>query len=390
MKAIISIFFFFCFFPYLDIAGLGTDTQPNAIIFASIILVTIKDKKINMPLVILWLLFFCSPFLYINSDVGLFFYAKNCMNYLSPALVAFAAYTVYIKTGRTISFKAFMAVVFTYMAVGLIQLLIFPEFLTPLVNGGGRGVVSLCPEPAFYGSMCIFLMAFSLICFNKKQNYVTIPVLLFQILFLAQSATALAILGFSVLVFSIIQLLRLKFKYVMSMSMLILLLIPVYSNVSSKLDETRAGQIYNEFIEDPYLITRFDSSVGIRFTGSVAPFLALRYNHLLPSGIGHYKEFLSGLYESGKYRHFLTWYNIQEKDTLGGSVNMVIYQLGLIGLLLPVAIFLFFKRSMYKSSPGILAFLLFMCVLFTQIQLMHSMIGFIMATARYYGNKRIL
>jgi hypothetical protein len=142
--------------------------------------------------------------------------------------------------------------------------------------------------------------------------------------------------------------------------------------------------LVNEFVKDPLLITKVDESVGVRFTGAVAPYLALKHNHLLPMGIGHYQEFLQKLYSHGLYRNFLSPFVIKEKDRLGGSANMIIFQLGILGLLFPIAIILAFKYKLSVNDKQLFALLLFLVLLFTQIQLMHSMIGFIIATALYF------
>ena len=187
MKVIAYIFIFFCFFPYIDIIGLGTDTQPNALLLSAIILFTIKNKRLNTTIVLLWIMFFMSLILACFSNLSAFDTLKNVFNYLSPPMICFASYVLYQKMWFKIGFKLFTTVVLTYFIVAFVQYFIDPHFMTFLLNQGargvllaGRGVVSLCPEPAFYGSLCLFFIVFSLISFTRKQNLILIPLLLIQ------------------------------------------------------------------------------------------------------------------------------------------------------------------------------------------------------------------
>ena len=387
MKVLIYIFVFFCFFPYLDFLQLGTDTQPNALILASILLFAIPRKKLNLPIILLFLVAVLSLLLIYKSGTSSFYYIKNSLNYFAPAILCFATYNVLLHKKIRIAFKFFLSVILVYAVVGLLQYYIYPFFLTDLVNGsargimiGGRGVVSLCPEPAFYGTMCIFFMVFSLLNYSKRENMIALPILLFQLLFLSKSLTAVVILALALALFLIGQILRFRLKYIIT-TILVLFIGVAIGNKLIPDDDTRIGQLTESFIDDPLLITKVDASVGVRFTGAIAPYLSIKYNNFLPMGIGHYKSFLQSIYRKEEGRKFLTPIIVNEKDTLGGGANMILYQLGFLGLFFPLGIYLAFKKAIKTSSLGKLSFLLFICILFTQIQLMHSMIGFIIAFA---------
>jgi len=381
VKVLATIFLLFCFFPYIDLLGIGTDTQPNALIVGALILLTTTKNKINTPLILLWLLFFCSLFLFFKNNLSFFIYLKNSFNYLSLPLVAMASYTLFSRYRFKVSYKFFLYTISIYAVVGLVQLYLKPDFLGFLLNDArgvmvhGRGVIALCPEPAFYGSLCLFFVIFSLLNYSKKQNYLIIPFLLFQLAFLSRSATAVAILGLSITIFTLIQICRLKVLYILSSCLILAIAIPFYQSQLQKLEETRIGQITADFIEDPLMVTQIDDSVGIRFAGAVSPFLALRYNNFMPMGIGHYREFLKKLYVSGKHRRFLNPTIVNGKERLGGSMNAVLFQLGIVGIILPLAIFLAFYGRLHEDKY-LFSLILFSCLLFTQLQLMLSMIGF--------------
>lgn len=392
MNILLNIFTIFCFFPYLDLLGLGTDTQPNALLLGALFLFSFKEKKLNLPIILLWVLFLLSILLFFINNASIFLYIKNVLNYLSPPIVAMAAYNLLTRMDYKISFRLFMIIILTYGFVALVQMFIYPQFMTFLLSDhvrgilyGGRGVVSLCPEPAFYGSLCLFLIVFSLITFTKKQNYLAIPILLFQLVFLSRAATAMSILLFALLLFTVFQLVRFKIFYILSVSLCVLLVTPIVISSIEKMEDSRAGNIALQFLEDPFLITKIDESVGVRFTYAVVPFLSMKHSYFKPMGIGHFNPFISKLYREGKYRNFLGSYILKEKARLTGSINMVLFQLGILGMLLPFAIFLAFKRLLH-SSMALFALILFISILFTQIQLMHSMIGFIIGYALYLSH----
>ncbi|NNE27839.1 MAG: hypothetical protein HKN09_13415 [Saprospiraceae bacterium] len=396
MKYWVYIFYAFCFFPYVDLIGLGTDTQPNALLLAPILILAMKSKKLNGPILLLWLMFLFGLAISFSSSLSSFDTLKNLFNYLSPGVIAFVGYNILDKQERKIDFRFFVSVVLLYLCVGLVQMYYLPDFLIGIVNGegrgqlqSGRGVISLCPEPAFYGSMCLFLMIFSLLHYGPAKNKLIVPLLLFQLLVLSRSATAIAILAFSLILFGIWQILRFNIKYsVICLSVLGVSAL-LFNNYRNNIADTRVGTLTEAFIDDPLLITQFDASVGVRLTGAYAPFMNISHNRFLPQGMGQYQTFLRRVYKEGNYRKLLSRYIIDEKDKLGGSVNMVLFQLGFLGLVFPFAIWWAFK-DLIKENKSLLAFLIFMVLLFTQIQMMHAMIGFVIAVALFQTKQKWL
>jgi len=346
-----------------------------------------KNKKINGPIIALWITFLFSLFLFFDSKLGAFDSIKLCFNYLSPAVIAFASFTVFDKTKFRISYRFFLTCILIYFFVGFIQTYFIPDFLAFLLNGnargnmaGGRGVVSLCSEPAFYGSMCLFFMAIALINFNKKENYILIPILLFQLFALSKTATGIGLLIIAFVIFSIVQLFKLKFKPFIILGSMALVSSIAFNHVINSYEDSRVVTVANQFVKNPMLIAQVDASASVRFTGSLAPYLNFKHNHFLPMGFGRYQEFLIQLYHEGQYLALLTRRTIMEKDRLGGSINMILFQLGFLDLLFPFAIYRSFKGLMHQPA-AVFAFILFVVLLFSQIQLMNAIIGFTIGLA---------
>lgn len=393
MKVLIQIFLVFCFFPYIDIMHIGTDTQPNALVFGSILLFAIRDKKLNGPIIILWVLFCLSIVMALFSTLPAFITIKNILNYLSPALICFAVYAIFQKAGHRISFRFFLCVVLVYMFVGVMQMFFIREFGVSLVNQArgilwdGRGVISLTPEPAYYGSMCLFLLAFSLINFSKKQNLVLVPLLLIQVILMARSATAIAVLLAAIIAFIVIQMFRFRIRYILLFVFLAFGIQTSVNYLEKLAEDSRAARLFTVFIKDPLVLAEVDGSASVRLTNTMSPFLAMRHNYFMPMGFGRYKELLIDLYHEGKYRKLITRHSVYMKDRLGGGINMILFHLGFIGLLFPIAIILSFRKRL-KEDLILLSLMIFMFLLFSQIPLMHSMVGLIIATALFSGNQK--
>ena len=389
MRFLIYIFIFFCFFPYINIINIGTDTQPNALVAAAVLLFSIGNKKLNTPIILLWVLFLFSLVLALFSQLGAFETVKNVLNYLSTPLICFAAYNVFIKMKYRMPFAVFLGIVLCYFFVAFMQMFVSPDFMTFLLNQGargvmlgGRGVVSLCPEPAFYGSLCLFMMVFSFIQYNRRQNLILIPLLLIQLVLFAQSATSIMVFVVALLVYVVYQLLRFRLNYVMYTLAFLLLGTAVVSTQYEKFQNSRVGLLMGEVMENPLLLSQIDVSAGVRITSTISPYYVARHNAFMPMGWGTYKSFISRLNQSGHYPKLLNKYIVNEIGRLGGGINMILFHLGFLGLLFPFAIWMCF-RPLFDRGMAVFAFLLFFILLFTQIQLMQSMIGFILATALY-------
>ena len=392
MRLLIYIFVLFCFFPYIDIINIGTDTQPNALVMSALLLFAIPNKRINTAIILLWILFAFSLILALVSQLSGFETIKNVLNYLSAPMICLAAYNVFVKMKFRLPFVFFLFVVLSYFIVGFMQMFIDPDFMTFLLNQGargvmlgGRGVVSLCPEPAFYGSLCLFFIVFSLVQYSAKQNLIILPLLLVQLIFFSQSATSIIVLLAALCVYLIVQVLRFKLKYIISSVAVVFLFFSFKATMLKDFSDSRASVLINEIIENPLLIAQLDVSAGVRITSSISPFLSMKHNAFMPMGMGSYKKFVSQLYKEGHYPKLLSVYIVNEIGRLGGGINMILFHLGFLGILFPLAIYLCF-RNILNTDKAVLAFVVFIVLLFTQIQLMHSMIGFILASALFLGN----
>ena len=390
MKFLAHIFVFSCFFPFLDFIRIGTDTQPNSMFLGTIILFVSSRQKMNTPLLLLWLTFAISLVFAFTSNVDAFLTIKLILNYLSPPIVATAAYIIFTKTEYRLSFMLFMTFMFIYFVVGFVQAYFINDFMTILLNEGrgilvgGRGVVSLTTEPAFYGSTCLFFIVYSILNYSKTQNIIACIFLLFQTLVLARSTVSVAILGLSIIIFGVVQLLMLRLVYVSFLAIIFIVLALNAQTIINSIETTRTGRVLATFIKDPAKVAQIDGSIAMRASNTFAPYFVIRHNNFLPMGYGRFLIMLRKLNSEGKYKAIITKETLRQRERIVGGLNMVLFQLGFLGLFLPLSIYLAFKPLLHKSAV-MFALILFVTILFTQIQLMHAMIGFIIASAVFQG-----
>ena len=391
MRFLAHIFILTCFFPFIDLIRIGTDTQPNAMIIGSLVIFASKKPKLNAPIILLWVTFIISVLFVFTTKLDAFLTAKLVLNYLSPPVVAMAAYIIFTELKYKVKFSVFMAVSMAYLLVGVIQTHFIHDFMSMFLNEargilvGGRGVISLTTEPAFYGSTCLFLIVFSILNYSKKQNLIAIPLLLFQMVIIAKSSIAFAILAGSIMVFGLVMIIRLKWKYVSALALSLFCVIIFQSQILSYFEGTRTGRIIQNFAKDPLLIAEVDGSIAMRASNTFAPYFVIRHNYFMPMGYGRFLSLLTELSEEGRYRKLITKGTLDQRKRIVGGINMVLFQLGFLGLLLPLAIYLAFKRLLHREAV-LFALILFITILFTQIQLMYSLIGLIIASAIYQSN----
>jgi len=229
-------------------------------------------------------------------------------------------------------------------------------------------------------------MIFSLLHYSYKQNIIVGILLFYQLAFLAKTATAIGVFGIAVMIFGLIQVLKFRLKYVFLLISFFIIAGVSFTYIQKSLEDSRLGEIVNNVIDDPLQLAMVDQSAGVRLTSSFAPFLVIRHNYWMPVGLGNYNTFLRKLYHQRKYRKLITPFILKEKAKIGGCINLAMFQLGFLGMLLPIAIFLAFKK-LFNQEALLLCFILFILLLFTQIQLMHSMIGLIIASAIFKSNQ---
>lgn len=189
---LIYLFLFFCFFPYIKIIPMETDTQPYAMIIGIIVMLSYPFYQSYKDIRWLFILVILSIIIAIFSKLD-FDTFRSLFNYLSIFVVPAATISALTKCNG-LSFKFYRSCIFIWLAVGIIQQFIYPEFGTQLLSrasfgGAARGIVSLAPEPTFYAIICCLMAIIGFLNFRNEKQYMFLQILLlFQIVILARSS----------------------------------------------------------------------------------------------------------------------------------------------------------------------------------------------------------
>jgi hypothetical protein len=389
------VLLFFCFFPYLNLLRLGTDTQPNALIFAFYILLININKSIPKHYLITIIVFIIALIILLVSGFSLSS-ILSFSNYSSILIVPIAVYFS-LKKLNGLSYKFFKSCVYVWLGVGLIQKFISSTFLTFLLSRSSgialdsslntRGVVGLAPEPTYHGSTILLFLIIYLLNFYEKKDYKILLILVFQLFFLSISSTSIVVLFVSILLLFSYLLFKSNFLTIVytiiGASCIILFLIflaPLFSN-------TRIFNIINLVISNPQLIF-FDQSISERFNAVYFTISSLFENFGMPKGFNSYQNYIHEKSLLPEYNMYFINYRFENYSRILSGYGMGFYELGIFGLLIPGFIFLTIKRQINKINI-LFSILLFNLLLFTAMSLNNSAILFVIGNMLFSNNKFI-
>lgn len=379
----------FCFYPYLNLLRLGSDTQPNALIIAFVILFFNFKKKIPTYYLLTFIIFITALIMFLNSKLVMSSFL-SLSNYVSILVVPLAVYFT-LQHFKGLNFQFFKIIIYTWLVVGLIQRFISSTFLHFLLSRSsgivlenqfnGRGVVGLSPEPTYYGTTILLFVIIYFLNFYDKKDYKVLFALFFQLIFLSKSSTSIIVLFFCLMIFFLIFLFKSKIKTLfyficvfLISSFSIYLLIPLFNT-------TRIYNILNVFITNPQLIF-LDQSISERFNAVYFTISSLFENIGLPKGFNTYQNYIFEKSLIPEYKVYFINYNFENYSRILSGYGMAIYELGFFGLLIPILIFITIKNKL-KQNNIVFAFILFNLILFTAMSLNNSAILFIIGNMIY-------
>jgi hypothetical protein len=379
----------FCFYPYLNLLRLGSDTQPNALIVALLILFFNLKKKIPTYYLLTFIIFITALIMFLTSKMVMSSFL-SLSNYVSILIVPLSVYFT-LQYLKGLNFHFFKIIIYTWLVVGLIQRFISSTFLNILLSRSsgivlenqfnGRGVVGLSPEPTYYGTTILLFVIIYFLNFYDKKDYKVLFALFFQLTYLSKSSTSIIVLFFCLMILFLIFLFKSKIKTLLYFisgflisSFSFFLLMPLFNT-------TRIYNILNIFISNPQLIF-LDQSISERFNAVYFTIGSLFENIGLPKGFNTYQNYIyeKSLIPENKI-YFLN-YNFENYSRILSGYGMGIYELGFFGLLIPVLIFISIKNKL-KQNNIVFAFILFNLVLFTAMSLNNSLILFIIGNMIY-------
>lgn len=360
----------FCLLPYLSILGFDTDTQPNALLSSFALHFLIKKEK--MPILIYYgyfILLVASVVLVISGFDTL--NLKDWANYLSFALIISAVY-LFLNYINGEYFLFFKSIIYLWLITGIIQFFVYPRFMTFLVyrtSGvllGGRGITGLTPEPTYYGlTMLSFLVIYLMREWYKRDKYLGI-IILFQILFLSRSSTAIMVLIFSILVYSLYLLFSLKLKTIFYISILLFTIVTTILYFKSSFSSTRLYTVYLLLSQNPFLIISRDYSVSERINHVIFPFIGSAENIFIPRGFGVFGNYIIEKSQSNEYRAFFSHPHFTVPGRIMNGFGKAFFELGIFGALIPFLIYYEIRRTLNTNYKvfGYIIFNILLCMSF--------------------------
>jgi hypothetical protein len=380
----------FCFYPYLNLLRLGSDTQPNALIVALFILFYNLKNKIPTYYLLTFIVFFSAIIMFVNSQIVMGS-ILSFSNYISVLFVPIAIYFT-LKHFKGLSYQFFKLVVYIWLFVGLVQRFVSNTFLSFLLSRSsgfsngvveftGRGVVGLTPEPTYYGTTILLFLIIYFLNFYDKKDYKILLALVFQLLILSKSSTSIIVLFFCLFFYFIILLFKSNIKTILNVIIVFLIstlsvfiMMPLFNN-------SRIYNIFTVFTTNPQLIF-LDQSISERFNAVYFTVGSLFENLGLPKGFNTYQKYIFNKSTLPEYKIYFLNYNFENYSRILSGYGMAFYELGLFGLLIPVLIFISIKNRL-KQSNILFAYILFNLILFTAMSLNNAAILFIMGNMIY-------
>lgn len=355
-------------FPYVTLYNFGTDIQPWFVLLASIIF--ILDIKRSYNIYILYLAIPCvfSLFLFVAGN-DFFNSARSFLGYLTIAITPWIVLQL-LRKNKNILVSLLKISSLLYFFVAVVQIALDKSFLTSLISRlsttTDRGVVSLSPEPTFYGLICLFLiLALSVDGSHKK----TIKLNAIQILFFAQSSMVI-VLGAVYALYAL--LLNFKIRYLFFIVILTILSYFIYELLSnSNIRFLNIINIINKTASSPDSIIYADASINDRVSAIFFSIKGFFDNYAMPNGFGTYGDYL----KLNLPQQDFFWY-VAVQDRIMSYYGSILFELGLVGLIIPVVYSMIVYKAYRHNFKNMLVQLLFLnTILLTAVPLTFSIVG---------------
>ncbi len=284
-------------FPYLQLIQFGSYTQPYALILGILLFpimawsvlsrLGLGDQIALIGLALTGIIIFIiTGYPYVNSQEF-----KYLISYVSPLLLT-VPILFYLKKYNIIAIKILRISIFIWLVVAVVQKLINPNFLIFLIGQwgesaldiveSGRGVLGLAPEPTHHAFHILLLATCLALLDEKKQSDWLLIFCVIDSVVFAASASAILVLGMSVIIWSLLYRQSLIF-YIL----IIILLMNGFGIIDGILINTnvRIAQLISAVLKEPMSVLTLDYSMNMRLGGLIAVIITTLSNALAPFGM---------------------------------------------------------------------------------------------------------
>ena len=357
-SVLLIVFFLFILFPFTQIIALPSYNQPYAALLGSVIILTIPRAPFLLPKLDRFMLIYLAVLggiLFLSAlPKGLSLRQVSfLLSYVTPLIVTVSCYWMFLNYAETCR-RLLIGAICIWIGVGLVQAIIFPDFLTFLASHSdnlgstvilsGRGVLGLAPEPTHFG-FHMLILATTLAILGGSMWAVCLA--LVGAFILAKSASALLALALGILLWACIRPLRRIWVF-----LAIAVMISLISSLVLLLDESfRINRILMAVYETGFEIFLRDYSVNARLSGAFAAFYGFLERFGIPLGMSGE----SWSYVRAELLSDFAWIITLSERGPASGVGLILIQGGFFGL--PVVIYIFARLvvSLANSRLGFLA-----------------------------------
>lgn len=385
------IFIIFCFFPYINLTGLPTTTQPNALLLSIIPILFIRLKKLPKEIYLFGIVLLFASVVLFFSDLS-FLAFRDWANYLSLVAITFGSYS-FLSYINGLPYKFFCVVVIIWLFVGLVQMFAIPDFLSFLVTemrgalSDGRGVTGLCTEPTYYGLITsLFFVVYLINGWHLRSKLLGV-LILFQTFFLSRSSTVIVFFLLTIGLFILFLIIRFNVKIILGVTALSIITGIFITFTIDYYKELRIYEILEIVAESPEIILATDFSVSERVNHMVFPIVGLIEGGGVPRGFGNFGDYLTDKKNSGEYKVFFSHRYFRGSTRILSGHGKGFFELGGIGLLISIGLFSAFRYGL--SDLAILfGFIFYYLLLFAALPFMTATVPFIAGNILYLRHQK--
>lgn len=362
-RILFEVVLFFSSFCYIRFFNIGTDSDLQLYYFIGsfITVVYVSYKKINLEIVQLFFILFIGMIVNLFIDKNnLSSFFRGAYGYTTFLCVFYSFYYFYKKIDIKIIEKRLKEYYFIWIMVGIVQLF-NNSYLTfwryRLVIKGGRGSVSLAPEPAYFA---ITLILYSLVLYSiniRNKKY-----FIYSFLSIGLLAKSFVGLFYIITILFLVYFNKKNIKKIFLIAILLVLSLVMIKLFSANFLRYRIIYLLNLFLENPKILILKDGSSKIRVISLLFSLKGAITNFFIPNGFSTwtryvteqtilYSEFLKIEKERVEYyRELLLKIKYFPMNKINTMLGGVLYELGIIGIL-------FFYR-LCKNCPKLIVIII--------------------------------
>lgn len=376
-----KVFVVAVFIPFISPVPVPAGVQPIVTILAGILICFSKKKLIVHKAIILQLLPVVISLVFFTISFH-FSTLRSLVAYTSCTMVTIASYVIF--KSNYIEYndlkKILIWISFTWLFFGLLQLTTKHDISIPFkhyiwdsdVMGGGRGYSSLATEPSYYGTICIFI--FFVLFYTKRLTKLIGFILIFQILFIAQSTITFLYL---LLFFITISLSKISFGRFIRYLLLFSLFITILFLYSQHLNNSNIRILYligKIVTSEPHTLLLIDDSMNHRFQHVFFSMLGAFENYMLPQSIDNWPSYYNSIVHH--YKDIILT-SFDSPNRIMSGIGGAFFELGLFGIIYPIQIITAFKKFIENKRFAIFSGLFFITIMFSAIPIALPPFGFL-------------